>query len=137
MIIENDVEIGANSTIDRGSLGDTVVGAGAKIDNLCQIAHNIKIGKNFIMAAQSGISGSVSIKDNVTMGGQVGIRDNVTIGNNAMIGAQSGVLGDLADGSVVWGTPSKSLIQTKREVIVLGWLTDNFIRIKKLLKGKI
>ncbi len=137
VIIENDVEVGANTAIDRGSLSDTVIGAGSKIDNLCQIAHNIKIGKNFVMAAQGGISGSVTIKDNVTMGGQVGIRDNVTIGNNAMVGAQSGVLTDLSDGSIVWGTPSKSLIQKKREVIVMGWLTDNFIQIKKLLKSKI
>mgnify|MGYP001590438428 CR=1 FL=1 len=83
------------------------------------------------------INGNITIKDNVNIGGQAGLRDNITVGNNEMIGAQSGVLTDVPDGSILWGTPSKSLIQTKREVIVLGWLTQNFLRIKRLLKGKV
>lgn len=136
VIIEENVELGANTAVDKGSLSDTVIGAGTKLDNFCQIAHNVKIGKNVIMAAQCGASGSVTIKDNVTIGGQVGLKDNITIAEGAMIGAQSGVLADVAAGSILWGTPAQSLIHVKREVLVLNWLTENFINIKKLLGGK-
>lgn len=126
VIIENDVEIGANTTIDRGSLSDTVIGAGTKIDNLCQIAHNVKIGKNGLIAAQVGISGSTIIGDNVTMGGQAGIVDNATIGNNVTIGAGSAVIGNLKDGEVVWGIPARPIAQTKKQMAVLSLLTKNF-----------
>ena len=136
VIIESDVEIGANTTIDRGSLGDTVVGAGTKIDNLCQIAHNVKIGRNGVMAAQCGVSGSVTIKDNITIAGQVGFSDNITVGNNVMVGGQSGVLEDVKDGGIVWGMPAKSIVRMKRQIIVMNWLTDNFGRIKKFLGEK-
>lgn len=136
VIVEENVEIGANTTIDRGSLSDTVIGAGTKIDNLCQIAHNVKIGRNVVMAGQCGVSGSVTIKDNVTMGGQVGVKDNVTINSNVMIGGQTGVLDDLPEGSVVWGMPARPLMYVKRQIIMLSWLTNNFAMIKKLLAGK-
>ncbi len=126
VIIEDDVEIGANTTIDRGSLGDTVIGAGSKIDNMCQIAHNVKIGKNVLIAAQSGVSGSSVIKDNVIMGGQVGIADNLTVGKNVTIGAQSGVIGDIKNNEILWGTPARPIAQTKRQLAVLSWLTKNF-----------
>lgn len=134
VIIEDDVEIGANTTIDRGSLNDTVIGAGTKIDNLCQIAHNVKIGKNGVIAAQFGASGSVTIKDNVTIAGQVGFRDNITIGNNVTVAAQSGIVGDVEDGSVIWGTPARQITRMKRQVIAINWLTDNIARIKKALE---
>ncbi len=134
VIVEDNVEIGANTTIDRGSLSDTVIGAGTKIDNLCQVAHNVKTGKNLVMAAQCGISGSVTIKENVTIGGQAGLKDNITIGNNVMIGAQSGIIGNLEDGLAVWGTPAKPITQMKRQVVAVNWLTDNIARIKKLLR---
>jgi UDP-3-O-[3-hydroxymyristoyl] glucosamine N-acyltransferase len=136
VIIEESVEIGANAAVDRGSLDDTIIGAGTKIDNFCQVAHNVKIGRNVVMAAQVGISGSVAIKDNVTIGGQAGFKDNVTIEKNVMVGAQSGVLNDLPEGSIVWGTPAKSLTHILRQVVVLSWLTDNFARVKKILGKK-
>lgn len=136
VIIEDNVEIGANTTIDRGSLNDTIVGAGTKIDNLCQIAHNVKMGKNVVMAGQSGASGSVVIKDNVTMAGQVGIKDNITIGSDVIIAAQSGIVKDIEDGSIYWGTPAKPITQMKRQVIAVNWLSENIARIKKLLGEK-
>ncbi len=106
VIIEDDVEIGANVTIDRATTGNTILGCGTKIDNLVQIAHNVKIGKNCIIAAQSGISGSVEIGDGVMLGGQVGVRDHVKIGGRAMAGAQSGIAGDIPEGRIYSGSPA-------------------------------
>lgn len=126
VIIEDDVEIGSNTTIDRGSLCDTVIGAGTKIDNLCQIAHNVKIGKNVLMAAQCGISGSTTIGDNVTMGGQAGVADNVTVGDDVIIGAGSAVIGDVKRGAFIWGVPARPIAQTKRQMATLSWITKNF-----------
>jgi UDP-3-O-[3-hydroxymyristoyl] glucosamine N-acyltransferase len=126
VIIEDNVEIGANTTIDRGSLSDTVIGAGTKIDNLCQIAHNVKLGKNVLMAAQCGISGSTTIGDNVTMGGQVGVADNLTIGDNVTMGGKSCVIGNIKSGTTVWGFPARPIAQTKRQMAVLSWITRNF-----------
>ena len=134
VIIEEDVEIGANTTIDRGSLSDTVIGAGSKIDNLCQIAHNVKIGKNAIIAGMCGISGSSTIGNNVTMGGQAGIADNITIGENVQIGAKSAVISDVENNSVVWGIPARPIARTKRQMAVLSWLTKNFKPLSKLIK---
>jgi len=91
VVIEDDVEIGSNSTIDRGSLGDTVIGEGTKIDNLVQIAHNVRVGRHCVIAAQTGISGSVEIGDYVVIGGQVGVGDKVRIESQAVIGAQAGI----------------------------------------------
>ena len=136
VIIENNVEIGSNSTIDRGSLADTVIGANSKIDNLCHIAHNVKIGKNLLMAAQSGIAGSTTIGDNVTISGQVAIIDNVNIGSNVTIGGKSGVIGNIEDNAVVWGSPARPIAQTKRQMAVLAWLTKNFSSLSKILKDK-
>ena len=93
--LEDDVEIGANVTIDRGAVDFTRIGAGTKIDNLVQIAHNVIIGRNCVIAAQTGIAGSSEVGDNVTMGGQVGIAGHIYIGNNVMIAAQSGVSGNV------------------------------------------
>ncbi|MDO8525867.1 MAG: UDP-3-O-(3-hydroxymyristoyl)glucosamine N-acyltransferase [Candidatus Omnitrophota bacterium] len=136
VIIENDVEIGANTVIDRGSLSDTVIGSGTKIDNLCQIAHNVKIGKNVLMAAQCGISGSTVIGDNVTMAGQVGIADNITVGDNATIGGKSGVIGSIKKDAVVWGSPARPIAHAKRQMAVLSWLTKNFKIFSKNIKSE-
>ncbi len=134
VIIEEDVEIGANTTIDRGSLDDTIIGSNSKIDNLCHIAHNVKIGKNVIMAAQCGIAGSTVIGDNVTMSGQVAIIDNVTIGHNVIIGGQSCIIGDIDDNAIVWGFPARPVAQTKRQMAVLSWLTKNFSLLSRIVK---
>jgi UDP-3-O-[3-hydroxymyristoyl] glucosamine N-acyltransferase len=115
-VIEDDVEIGANTTIDRGSLGETVIGAGSKIDNMVQIAHNVRIGRHCVIAAQVGIAGSVSVGDGVMMGGQVGIADRARIEDQAMIGAQAGVLPGkvVRRGVFVWGTPARPLPEYKK-----------------------
>jgi len=136
VVIEDGVEIGANSTIDRGSLGCTIIGAGTKIDNLCHIAHNVKIGKNVIMAAQCGIAGSTVIGDNVTMSGQVAVIDNVTIGQNVSIGGQSGIIGHIKENAAIWGSPARDVGQIKKQLALLGWLTKNYHALSSLIKEK-
>ncbi|MBI4848494.1 MAG: UDP-3-O-(3-hydroxymyristoyl)glucosamine N-acyltransferase [Nitrospirae bacterium] len=106
VIIEDEVELGANVTIDRATTGNTVIGRGTKIDNLVQIGHNVKLGKNCIVISQVGISGSVEIGDGVILAGQVGVRDHITIGSGAMIGAQSGIAENIPDGQVYSGSPA-------------------------------
>lgn len=106
VIIEDSVEIGSNVTIDRGTTGNTIIGSGTKIDNLVQIAHNVKIGSNSIIVSQVGISGSVEIGDSVILAGQVGVRDHVRIGNRAIIGAQSGIGGNIPEGQIYSGSPA-------------------------------
>ena len=107
VIIQDDVEIGANSAIDRGATRDTVIGEGTKIDNLVQIAHNTCIGRHCVLAAQTGISGSVQVGDYVMMGGQVGIADHLTIGDGAMLAARSGVTSDVPAGARYNGWPAQ------------------------------
>lgn len=104
--IEDDVEIGANSAVDRGLLADTVIGAGSKIDNLVQIGHNARIGRHVVLAAQVGLSGSVRLGDGVVMAGQSGVADHVEVGPGAVIGAQSGVTGDVEGGAAYLGSPA-------------------------------
>jgi UDP-3-O-[3-hydroxymyristoyl] glucosamine N-acyltransferase len=107
VIIQDDVEIGANSAIDRGATRDTIIGEGTKIDNLVQIAHNTSIGRHCVLAAQTGISGSVQVGDYVMMGGQVGIADHLTIGDGAMLAARSGVTSDVPAGARYNGWPAQ------------------------------
>lgn len=104
--IGDDVEIGANVTIDRARFGKTVIGNGVKIDNLVQVAHNVRIGDNTAMAAQTGISGSVTVGRNVQFGGQAGVMGHLTIGDNSVVGGQAGVLKDVAPGTFVSGYPA-------------------------------
>ncbi|HEY7296698.1 MAG TPA: UDP-3-O-(3-hydroxymyristoyl)glucosamine N-acyltransferase [Xanthobacteraceae bacterium] len=122
VIIQDDVEIGANSTVDRGALRDTVIGEGTKIDNLVQIAHNVAIGRHCLLAAQVGISGSSVLGDGVIMGGQAGVADHLTIGRGAMVGAQSGLMHDVPAGARWGGTPGKPGKQWLREVATLARL---------------
>ena len=136
VVIEDEVEVGANTTIDRGSLGCTIIGTGSKIDNLCHIAHNVKIGRNVIMAAQSGIAGSSVIGDNVTISGQVAVTDNITVGQNATIGGKSGVIGNVKENAVVWGSPAREIGQVKKQLAVLSWLTRRYDVLSKILKEK-
>jgi len=107
VIIEDEVEIGANTTIDRGTFGDTIIGKGTKIDNLVQIGHNVKIGKDCIIIAQTGIGGSADIRDNVIIAGQVGIVDHIKIGKGAKITAKSAVTKSIPPYSVYSGIPAR------------------------------
>ena len=106
VVIEDYVDIGANSTIDRATLGSTVIKTGVKLDNQIQVAHNVEIGKNTVIASQTGVAGSTKIGENCMIGGQVGIVGHITIGNNVKIQAQSGIGRNLKDGDVVQGSPA-------------------------------
>lgn len=115
VVIEDDVEIGANSCVDRGALGATRVGAGAKIDNLVQIGHNVEIGERVVIASQTGISGSTVIESDAVIGGQVGFGDHARVQSGAVIGSQAGVLpGKIVRPGVWWGTPVQPLEEYKR-----------------------
>jgi UDP-3-O-[3-hydroxymyristoyl] glucosamine N-acyltransferase len=106
VIIEDNVEIGANTTIDRATLGTTIIRKGVKLDNHIQVAHNVEIGENTVIAAQTGIAGSTKIGSNCMIGGQVGIAGHITIGNNVRVQAQSGIGKSIADGEVIQGSPA-------------------------------
>lgn len=123
VIVEDDVEIGANTTIDRGTGPDTVIGAGSKIDNLVQIAHNVQLGRGCIVVSQVGISGSTTAGDFVMMGGQVGLAGHLRIGAGARIGAQSGVMRDVEAGATVIGSPAVPATEHWRQVATLANLS--------------
>lgn len=106
-LIGDDVEIGVNSCVDRGSVDDTVIGDGTKLDNLVHIAHNVQVGKRCVILALAGIAGSCRIEDDVFIGGEVGVSDHVTIGRGARVLVQSGIIGNVAPGATVWGTPAR------------------------------
>jgi UDP-3-O-[3-hydroxymyristoyl] glucosamine N-acyltransferase len=116
VVIEDDVEIGCNTTVDRGSLETTVIGAGTKIDNLVQVAHNVRIGRHCVIAAQTGISGSVDIGEYVVLGGQVGVADHVRLEDRVVAGAQAGIPTGkiIRKGTTVWGTPARPLAEFKK-----------------------
>src|SRR5262249_43256037 len=113
VVIGDDVEIGANVTVDRGALGPTVIGKGTKIDNLVQIAHNVVVGEHCLIISQVGIAGSTRLGNYVTLGGQVGLAGHLKIGNRATVAAQSGVMHDIPDGEVWLGAPAQPDRQTK------------------------
>ena len=116
VFIEDDVEIGANSTIDRGTGPDTIIAHGCKIDNLVQIAHNVQLGVGCILAGQSGVSGSTRLGNFVVLGGQVGIAGHITIGDGAQIAAQSGVFRSVDPGAKIGGTPAQPMKEWLRSV---------------------
>ncbi len=122
VLIEDDVEIGANVTVDRGTLGRTWIKRGTKIDNLVQIAHNVVIGQDCILVAQVGISGSTILEDRVTLAGQVGVVDHVRIGHDTIVGAQAGVTKDAPPGSVLLGAPAAPHGEFKRTLAALNRL---------------
>ena len=134
IVIEDDVEIGSNTTLDRGSLGATVIGQGTKIDNLVQIAHNVKIGRHCIIVSQTGISGSTEVGDHVVMAGQVGIGDHVRIEDRVTIGGQAGVLPGkiVRSGSIIWGTPSRPMGEFKKTIARLARLDALAAKVKAL-----
>lgn len=137
VIIGNNVEIGANTCIDRGSLGDTRIGDGTKIDNLVQIAHNVQIGKRVVIAAQTGISGSSVVEDDCVIGGQVGMGDHVRVMAGSVIGSQAGILpGKIVRKGVWWGTPVQPLNDYKRQnahLKSLGRLREEIRELRKKL----
>ena len=122
LVIEDDVEIGANTTIDRGALGETRIGRGTKIDNLVHIGHNCRIGRDVVMAAQTGVAGSSTIEDGAILGGQVGIGDHATVGQGVILGGQAGVLNGKrlhGAGRVFWGTPAQPVERYLRDLAKL------------------
>ncbi len=136
VVIEDDVEIGANTTIDRGSLGTTRIGAGSKLDNLVQIAHNVEIGKHVVIASQTGISGSTVIEDYAVIGGQVGFGDHARVQSGAVIGSKAGVLPGkiVRGGDVYWGVPVRPLREYKRLNAYFGRLPEMKAEIDALKK---
>ena len=123
VIIGHDVEIGANCTIDRGSMEDTVIEDMCKLDNLIQIAHNVVLGKGCIIASQVGISGSTKVGNYVVLGGQVGIAGHLTIGDFAQIGAQSGLTKDVKAREVVFGSPAQPIREAFKQIAMLRKLS--------------
>ena len=122
VLIEDDVQIGANATIDRGSSSDTVIGQGCRIDNLVQIAHNARVGRGCVLVAQSGLAGSVTVGDFVLIGGQVGVTGHLTVGDGARIAGQSGVIRDIEPGGTYGGTPAVPIRQWHRQSAQLARL---------------
>lgn len=134
VIIEDNVEVGANTTIDRGTIGSTLIKAGAKIDNLVQVAHNVEIGSHTVIAAQAGISGSTKLGRHVMVGGQVGIVGHIHIGDKAKINAQSGVSKSLEPGKAVTGSPAHDYTAALRSQAISRRLPDLEKKIKELEK---
>jgi len=132
VIIEDDVEIGANTTLDRARFSSTIVGEGTKIDNLVQVAHNVVIGKHCLICAQTGISGSSIIEDFVVLGGQVGVIGHVRLGKGAQVGAQGGVGKDLKPGASVWGSPTRPYRFELRVQALRDRLPELFKRVSDL-----
>ena len=120
VLIGDDVEIGANTTIDRGSGPDTVIGQGCRLDNLVQVAHNVRIGRGSVVAAQTAFAGSVTIGDFVLIGGQVAVSGHLTVGDGARIAGQSGVVKDIEPGATMGGTPAVPIRQWHRQSAVLA-----------------
>lgn len=132
VVLEDNVEIGSNCSIDRGTIGSTIIGKGTKIDNLIQIAHNVKIGQNNVIAAQAGIAGSTVIGDWNQIGGQVGIVGHINIGNQVKIQAQSGVNSSTKDGEILYGSPAISASDYRRNYVHFRNLTEIVKRIDQL-----
>jgi UDP-3-O-[3-hydroxymyristoyl] glucosamine N-acyltransferase len=132
-ILEDDVEVGANATIDRGSIDDTVIGAGTKLDNLVQVAHNVRIGRLCLLMAQVGVAGSVRIEDGCILAGQVGVSGHHTIGKGATLAAQAGVFGDIPAGETWSGYPARPHKEALRAHAALFRLPALLRRIERLL----
>ena len=132
VLIEDDVEIGANTTIDRASFGDTIIRRGTKIDNLVQVGHNVEVGEHSLLVAQVGISGSSRLGRGVVLAGQVGVADHVTIGDGVIAAAQSGIPSDVAPGERVFGSPARPLAQAKRITVAEARLPELLQRVRAL-----
>lgn len=126
VVICDNVEIGANTTVDRATMGSTVINRGVKLDNLIQIAHNCQIGSDTVMAAQSGVAGSTRIGERCMIGGQVGFAGHITVGNNVQIGAQSGIPSSVPDNASYMGTPALPMREYAKNVVYIKRLHDLF-----------
>jgi len=134
VVIQDDVEIGANAAIDRGTLGSTVIGEGTKIDNLVHVAHNVVIGRHCLVMGQVGFAGSTHLGDYVVVASQSGIADHLKLGNQVMVGAKSGVMRDIPDGGRVLGIPAAPDRQAKRQIIATQQLPELIHRMRELEK---
>lgn len=134
VIIGDDVELGANVTVDRGAIGATVIGKGSKVDNLVQIAHNVQLGEHCIVVSQAGIAGSTKLGNYVVLGGQVGLAGHLKIGNQVTVAAQSGVMHDIPDGEKWFGSPAMPDRQMKRQLLAAQQLPELLRRVKELEK---
>jgi UDP-3-O-[3-hydroxymyristoyl] glucosamine N-acyltransferase len=136
VVLENDVEVGANSCIDRAQTGSTRIGAGTKIDNLVQIGHNCRIGKHCVIAALTGLAGSTVLGDYVKVGGQVGFRGHVTVGSGVTIAGGSGIWGDIAEGTTVSGSPAHDHRDELRRQVMIRKLPKLFDRVEALERSR-
>ncbi|MBI4055036.1 MAG: UDP-3-O-(3-hydroxymyristoyl)glucosamine N-acyltransferase [Elusimicrobia bacterium] len=132
--VEAEVEIGANVTVDRATIGTTTIGKGTKIDNLVQIAHNVQIGEHCLIIAQAGIAGSTKIGNGVILAGQAGVIGHITVGDQVRIGAQSGVIGDVPAGAILWGTPAQPHRQSLKLEALQRKLPKLFETVRELKK---
>ena len=132
VLIEDDVEIGANTTIDRATFGDTIIRRGTKIDNLVQVGHNVEVGEHSLLVSQVGISGSSRLGKGVILAGQVGVADHVTIGDGVIAAAQSGIPSDVEAGEKVFGTPARPAIQAKRIIVAEARLPELLRQVRAL-----
>jgi UDP-3-O-[3-hydroxymyristoyl] glucosamine N-acyltransferase len=135
VVIEDDVEIGANSCVDRGKFGATRIGAGTKIDNVCQIGHNVEIGRCVVMSGMSGVAGSTKIGDGTRIGGGCGIADHLNIGRGVSLAARSGVMSDIPDGATWGGIPAQEIRAALREMALIRKLPEWHRQLKHFLEA--
>ena len=135
MVIGNDVEIGAATTIDRATMGSTIIRNGVKLDNQIQIAHNVEIGENTVIAAQTGIAGSTKIGKHCIIGGQVGISGHIVIGNNVRIQAQSGVTKNMKDDEIIQGTPAFNYNDFSKSYVHFKNLPKMVVQFNEMIKN--
>ncbi len=136
VIIKDNVEIGANTTIDRAAIGSTIISEGTKIDNLVQIGHNCVVGTDSVICAQTGLAGSTIVGNQVFLAGQVGVAGHLKIGDRSLIGAQSGIVSSVSSDSKMWGTPAINASTSKKMFIVQKQMVDLIKPIKKIIKNQ-
>jgi UDP-3-O-[3-hydroxymyristoyl] glucosamine N-acyltransferase len=132
VVIEDDVDIGANTTIDRATLGDTIIRRGTKIDNLVQIGHNVEVGEDCIIVAQVGLAGSVRVGRRVVLAGQVGVADHVRVGDGVTVAAQSGIASDILEPGIYLGYPARPAFESKRILVAESQLPDLIRRVRRV-----